>query len=382
MASPPSPPSSPSSAAPPSEGALPSEGTQSIWVVEEGLVSASEAAVLAERLPRSALARASQDLLRGLGRAQPRAGPSHPHWPGVMQALSHLLDATAEDLPWAAWAAQADGLQPQPGDHWGFLSTGRLHMTPQQVRLIPQESPRDAKWLAALESGLAEELAVTLHQGLSGQLYLSSAQPLELSALHPALLQDEHLPDVLPSGEQARAWRKASQMACMLTYAWSSEQGYPDALWLWGVCDLRPALIRSDPLPAGAAGAPLWLEGFRRAWSEQRHQPLPRLQWRPMPSEPAPGQDMVGCWAQHWQDCLDAMARDAAQAARGGARDGARDRARDGARDGAPILIASLKGAFRTWALRPVASPVWQLGLGQPLSLRDLPALLSVPETA
>lgn len=339
-------------------------------------MSTGEAQVLAERLPKAALARAGQDLLRGLGRAQPVPVTPHPHWPGVLQALAQCLGTTADRLPWAAWAARADSLQPEPASHWGFLATGRLHMTPQQVRLLLMPSPDDPAWLSALEAGLAEELPVRLHRGASGQIYLSSPEPIDLSALHPRLMEDRHLPEVLPTGAQARAWRKASQLACMLTHQWSAEQGYPDALWLWGVCGLA-----EDPPPDASppgtdpqvsqfgAGAPLWIAGYQAAWSRRLQQPSPTIHWRPMPSQPVQGQDMIRCWGDHWAGCLEEMMA------------GAGPRATADQGSAALGLIASLQTQWRTWwPLHRERAPIWQMGLGQSPTLRDLPSMLAVPE--
>ncbi|MEY3952968.1 MAG: hypothetical protein RL320_1770, partial [Pseudomonadota bacterium] len=73
-----------------------------------------------------------------------------------MQGLAACLGQTADALPWASWAAQADGLNPDPQSHWAFLTTGHLQMTPQQVRLLPCPSPSDPDWQQALEAGLRE----------------------------------------------------------------------------------------------------------------------------------------------------------------------------------------------------------------------------------
>jgi hypothetical protein len=334
----------------------------SIWIVEDGLVSASEAKVLSSRLPRTPLGRAGEDLLRGLSREEPLNGPAHPHWPGAMQALAQCLNTSPQALPWAAWSAQADGLQPQAGEHWGFLSTGRLHMTPQQVRLLLQESPTDSRWREALAGGIAEELPLQLHQGASGQLYLSSAEVIEIEAMHPSLLQEVHLPDALPTGAHARAWRKASQLACMLTHTWSSESGYPDALWLWGVSEVRQSTRPAEHGLPPSSSSVLWTEGFRAAWAALHQRPAPRLEWQPLPTEPESGQDMVACWASHWQRCLLGLSEDAS-------------------RSGHPLLISSLKTQSRLWSPSPTPSPAWQLGLGQAPDLRSLPALLAMPET-
>ncbi|MGA0881699.1 MAG: hypothetical protein ACO3QP_02605, partial [Burkholderiaceae bacterium] len=64
--------------------------TGSIWIVDDGLISASEAEVLRQRLLNQSLSRPAQDALRGLMRAEPRRSHA-PLWPGVMQSLSECL---------------------------------------------------------------------------------------------------------------------------------------------------------------------------------------------------------------------------------------------------------------------------------------------------
>lgn len=340
-----------------------------IWIVDDGLISASEAEVLAQRLPSSDLPRSAQLALRGLTKSTP-----HPfqaiRWPGVMQGLAACLGQTADALPWASWAAQADGLNPDPQSHWAFLTTGHLQMTPQQVRLLPCPSPSDPDWQQALEAGLREGFecaseALSLHRGHSGQLYLQAKPPiapLPLQSMHPALLMDHHLPDALPEGEGARIWRKASQLACMLTYDWSRDHGYPDALWLWGPCEggqvMEPSQMKTgDDSPDGLANAPLWLSGFHQAWSHALGRAAPRIHWRPLPSTPAPGETMVDCWAGHWSGLLSAI-------------------------DRSSLLIAGLKDMGCAWALSPTPAASWQLGLAKSPHLRDLAPLLATASDA
>ncbi|MFM1859489.1 MAG: hypothetical protein RL133_989 [Pseudomonadota bacterium] len=338
--------------------------TGSIWIVDDGLISASEAEVLRQRLLNQSLSRPAQDALRGLMRAEPRRSHA-PLWPGVMQSLSECLGQKPDALPWAAWSAEADGLQPEPGEHWAFLTTGHLHMTPQQVRLLPCPAPADETWQAALEAGLregfeipaSEQQALRLRRGDSGQLYLCLQTPLAVEAMHPALLIDHHLPDVLPEGVHARAWRRASQLACMLTYDWSRDHGYPDTLWLWGTCGVRD---NAKMLAAAAAPAPspLWLAGYARAWREMRQEPEPLIHWLPLPSEPAPNQDMVACWSDHWSTCLTEIAA-----------------------QGDALLIAGLKAQASAWAFVPTPAAAWQLGLGRAPGLHDLAQLLATTES-
>ena len=341
-----------------------------IWIVDDGLISASEAEVLTQRLLRGSLPRPAQDTLRGLLKSEVHRSQGQL-WPGVMQGLSRCLGLGPDALPWAAWSAQADGLQPQAGQCWAFLTTGHLHMTPQQVRLLPCASPADEAWQSALEAGLREGFecaesdreSLQLQRGRSGQLYLSLQMPLAVEAMHPGLLIDHHLPDVLPEGESALAWRRASQLACMLTYEWSRDQGYPDALWLWGACSIRQsANISTNPVDADGSN-PLWLAGFEQAWGEHRRQPAPQVHWRPLPSNPAPNQDMVTCWADHWSTCLSEIAATAPESRHDGT-----------------LLIAGLKAQACAWTFGPAPAAAWQLGMGRTPSLIDLAQLLAISE--
>lgn len=339
---------------------------QQIWVLDEALVSASEATVLRQRLSSEALSGPAQDALRGLSRADAERVYS-PRWPGVFQALAGCLGAPPEELPWAAWAAARDGLNPEAGQTWAFLQAGHLHMTPQQVRFLECDSPNDAEWLATLQAGLCEGvgLDIALHRGHSGQLYLRVPGPFDLQALHPARLAEQHLPDVLPSGAHARDWRRASQLACMMTYAWSSERGYPDALWLWGCCTLAPerALTQTpDSAAVQVSSEPAWLDGFRQAWQQVNRCPAPVIHWRPMPKEPALGEDMLACWTRHWSESLHQMGT--------------------GVEPKAPrLLVAGLSAHGSVWRFTPRPAATWHLGLGRAPSLADLASMVACPDS-
>lgn len=299
--------SSPAEAAHPHPDWL--RGSRPLVFLKDMLLTREEASSLAQHPGREALAApvAGPSLATGLGpmlrsrrHAVGEAGlPSSTAQPAEIEfleaSLAGALGLTGA-LPWAAWAALADGLRPASGETWATLWPGRLAMTPSQVSLsFPgPHHPLSAQAMTALGLGLGEVLGPDsqVMTGRSGQLYLRSRVSLDLRTAHPDLVAGRHLPSFEPEGAGAATWRRASHAVQMRWHGLPDAAGV-DSLWIWGAGVLPavtapPAQVSTDPAgrtseSAGGSAAtplphsaPLWLQGLCTALSEQGHRPLVR----------------------------------------------------------------------------------------------------------
>ena len=342
-----------------------------VLVIDSGLVTADQAARLARHLP-AALPPEIASALGLLGRlhgedlADPWQEPDAVVQPGALRAYEAALRRPAtpawlapqiDALPWAAWAALADGLRPTAGEYWMQLLPCRLGLSAQAVGLIPLTpnafTPAQVQTMATLVA----QWPATLVQSASGSVFLRSEQPFGLAASAPEMLMGLHLAHHPPVGPRSRDWRQLSneiQMAFHLLAEAEDDASLAQTPWPWGAgrmpVSANSASHRTPqdsqhtrPLPRQA------MEGLHH-WLLQQGFPASLRWWQPEDTE---------SWVAAWLAALQALAALAQT-------------------DQPWIVVATHGGQARVWASANRAPPRWyaRLGIGG-LSLRSPPTLQS-----
>ncbi|MFZ9315444.1 MAG: hypothetical protein ACO24G_09325 [Burkholderiaceae bacterium] len=321
-----------------------------VLVIDEGLVTAAQATHLAHSLPASLSADVSTALrllstLQAEDLADPWREPDAVVQPGALRVYEAALrrPATAawctpenEAIPWAAWAALADGVRPAAGEYWMQLLPCRIGLSAQAVGLIPLPpngfTPAQVETMAALVSSWP----ATLVQSPSGTVYLRSEQPFGLAASAPEMLMGLHLAHHPPDGPRSRDWRQLSneiQMAFHLLPDAEDDAHCAQTPWPWGAGRLPTAAAPPLPSPQNDTARPphrLALEGLHH-WLLQKGDAPSLRWWQP--------QETAG-WVEAWLAALQALA--------------ALTKA-----DCPWILMATLGGQARVWASANHTPPRW-----------------------
>ncbi len=166
-------------------------------------------------------------LERLLARAQPAQTLGTDEWrmtPPHEVAIGQALGWSAEDglWPFAARHAQADGLNPQPGEGWGLLTPAHWHLGTEQISMMhPAELHLDNADSRALFDAMRPLLD-------SEGWALHWAAPLRWYAVHPSLAAlpcasldrviGRNVDPWLPPTELARRVRRLQSEVQMLLY--------------------------------------------------------------------------------------------------------------------------------------------------------------------
>lgn len=184
-------------------------------------------------------------------------------------------------LPFAAAAAQADGLE--PGDlAWGLLTPVHWHLGTEQVSLTDPEglvlSVADSRILFGAVAELFTSEGFALHWGAPLRWYLAHESLTELATASIDRVIGRNVDRWLPAGPQARLLRRLQNEVQMLlhTHPFNAERearGLPtvNSFWLSG-CGLaqaqaRAAAVQVDDRLRGPALAENWA-AWAKAWAQ------------------------------------------------------------------------------------------------------------------
>lgn len=173
----------------------------------------------------------------------------------ALQAPSQPWSGDMPSVPWAAWAAQADGLSPAPHEHWMQLLPCRVSLTAQAVGLVPLAP--NAFTEAQVESmiPLVASWPASLVRAPSGAVFLRASESFGLRSSAPESLAGLHLAHHLPVGPRSADWRRLSSEIEMAFFALASDNpDQAETAWPWGAGAL-PAHSASESSPPIAASA-------------------------------------------------------------------------------------------------------------------------------
>lgn len=178
---------------------------------------------------------------------------SPPHELALARALGWpLADGR---LPWAALAAQRDGVE--VGTHaLGQLTPVHLHLGTEQVTLTDpaalQLDDADARALFDALRPLFAEAGFALHWGAAQRWYVAHPSLRELATASLDRVIGRHIDPWLPDLRASRAWQRLASEAQMLLHAHAlnarrEDAGLPvvNSLWLSG-CGVAAA-VRGEP---------------------------------------------------------------------------------------------------------------------------------------
>lgn len=195
-------------------------------------------------------------------------------------------------LPFAAWQAAADGID--PGDlAWGLLTPVHWHVGTDQVSLTDPATLRldEAESRAHFDAiaGLFTSEGFVMHWGAPTRWYLAHESLAGLPTASLDRVIGRNVDRWLPAGPQARLWRRLQNEVQMLLHghaltAARESRGQPpvNSLWLSGCGPAQP--LRGELTVEGrlrhAALAEDW-PGWAKAWAviddELPTRPLTRL---------------------------------------------------------------------------------------------------------
>lgn len=374
-----------------------------VLVINSGLMTADQASRLARHLPARlspevASALGLLDRLRGEDLADPWQDPDAVVQPGALRAYEAALrrlrtpgvPLPQEPLPWAAWAALADGLQPAPGEYWMQLLPCRMGLSAQAVGLIPVPSNAFTPAQVQTMASLVAQWPATLVQSASGAVFLRSEEPFGLAASAPEMLMGLHLAHHPPIGPRCRDWRHLSneiQMAFHLLPGAEEDPQRAQTPWPWGAGQMPPAGPSATehqktarhphhqkapsaaevapypeglPMPNGTAAPPSALLGLHH-WLERQGIRASIQWWQPEDTE---------SWVAAWLAALQTLSALVES-------------------DEPWVLIAAHGGQARIWASANQVSPRWYERIGffrlRPRSLSTMQttwlSLVTLPET-
>jgi hypothetical protein len=352
-----------------------------VLVIDSGLMTADQASRLARHLPASlspevVSALGLLDRLHGEDLADPWQDPDAVVQPGALRAYEVALrrlrtpdwTLSQDTLPWAAWAALADGLQPAPGDYWMQLLPCRIGLSAQAVGLIPLPSNTFTPAQVQTMATLVAQWPATLVQSASGAVFLRSEEPFGLAASAPEMLIGLHLAHHPPIGPRSRDWRQLSneiQMAFHLLPEADGDARLAQTPWPWGAGRLPlNAHLAPHPAPPDSQqtrpSPRLAIEGLHH-WLLQQGFPASLRWWQPEDTE---------SWIAAWLAALRAVAALTPT-------------------DQPWILMATHGGQARVWASANRAPPRWyerlRIGGVRPRSLPTLQttwlSLVTLPDT-
>ena len=352
-----------------------------VLVIDSGLMTADQASRLARHLPASlspevVSALRLLDRLHGEDLADPWQDPDAVVQPGALRAYEAALrrlrtsdwTLSQDSLPWAAWTALADGLQPAPGDYWMQLLPCRMGLSAQAVGLIPIPSNSFTPAQVQTMASLVAQWPATLVQSASGAVFLRSEEPFGLAASAPEMLMGLHLAHHPPIGPRSRDWRHLSneiQMAFHMLTEGEEDAGLAQTPWPWGAGRLPLNAQAAPPIPPPDRQQPrpvprLAMEGLHH-WLLSQGFPASLRSWQPEDTD---------SWIEAWLGALQALAAMALT-------------------DQPWILMATHGGQARVWASVNRTAPRWyerlRIGGLRPRSISTIQttwlSLVTLPDT-
>jgi hypothetical protein len=173
----------------------------------------------------------------------------------ALQAPSQPWSDRMPSVPWAGWAAQADGLNPAPHEHWMQLLPCRVSLTAQAVGLVPLAPNAFTEAQLQCMIPLVANWPASLVQAPSGAVFLRAQESFGLRSSAPESLTGLHLAHHLPVGPRSADWRRLSSEIEMAFFALPSDApDQAETVWPWGAGAL-PARSASESSPPIAASA-------------------------------------------------------------------------------------------------------------------------------
>lgn len=153
----------------------------------------------------------------------------------ALQASSQPWSASMQSVPWAAWAAQADGLNPEPHEHWMQLLPCRVSLTAQAVGLVPLAANAFTEAQVQCITQLVTSWPASLVRAPSGAVFLRARESFGLRSSAPESLTGLHLGHHLPAGPRSADWRRLVSEIEMAFFALASDApNQAETLWPWG----------------------------------------------------------------------------------------------------------------------------------------------------
>ncbi|MFM1880805.1 MAG: hypothetical protein RLZZ344_1039, partial [Pseudomonadota bacterium] len=289
-----------------------------ILIIESGLLSADAHATIVRALPPVMLPAAAEGLrmLHGMPHHDlddPWKESDSAVMPGALRAYAAALEAGGlvlrpnASIPWAAWSAIAEGLEPAPDEFWIQLLPCRLGLSAQAVGLIPLGpngfSPIQVETMARR----VEQWPATLVQSASGAVFLRSPQDFGVTASAPEMLGGLHLAHHPPIGHRSRAWRQMSSEIEMAFHQLAEDEEDPctaQMLWPWGggrLPTLTTQILVTQILPVQqfslAETAPPAIRGLHQ-WLATGGYGASLRCWQPHD---------IAFWVDAWQEALAAV---------------------------------------------------------------------------
>ncbi|MGA1253494.1 MAG: hypothetical protein ACO3WN_06675 [Burkholderiaceae bacterium] len=235
--------------------------TGPLVVIDSGLIGPTEATSLQRALPpaMTEAERRGLRLLRAMTwheidpEVEPDIAPFtvvQPAWLGLFEAAlrasSQPWSAGMQSVPWAAWAAQSDGLDPAPNEHWMQLLPCRVSLTAQAVGLVPLAADAFTEAQVQCMTELVASWPASLVQAPSGGIFLRAQESFGLWSSTPESLTGLHLAHHLPVGPRSADWRRLASEIEMAFFALASDApNQAETVWPWGAGAL-PAVNASQ----------------------------------------------------------------------------------------------------------------------------------------
>jgi hypothetical protein len=200
----------------------------------------------------------------------------HEAWLAHALGLAAAPDRPRADAPLAVAAMRGCGLAQEAADgHWFVLQPihvqiSRTHMLLAEPRLL-RLADEEARALYALALPYIQESGMTLLYGGPDLWFLRADAWAGLSTASPDAVVSQSLSDWLPTGEQARAFRRLQNEVQMLWHEHPVNEARQarglqpvNSLWLWGgaAAAAAPAAHPAAQAALGitaAAGLPSWM---------------------------------------------------------------------------------------------------------------------------